>query len=320
MRMLDNINSSLSSPEPSATQKGRYIYLEALLQGGAPWGFALQGGLEHGQPLIISKVFFLFLMKCTQDRLMKLRTVEHESPMNLLCINWSEFGRELGSEVSSVVCMMNYDEHLPVWVLNRTEPAWSTGDEEIGPLGGPGYRTPAMEQVKALSAIMLVDVAFQNDLKDTNYSNDSESECQCCEAFYSCGIALTIFSSSAQKPARQAHPAKGFPNAVVGDVDSKAGEGEYVEEGGKADSLPSKLRAGDEVVNINEVELSSSRREAISLVKGSYKKLKLVVRSLRSSVEQYGSDSRQHKGQKAQIFLFRCIAVRVPNRGATRYI
>lgn len=51
-----------------------------------------------------------------------------------------------------------------------------------------------------------------------------------------------------------------------------------VEEGGKADSLPSKLRAGDEVVNINEVALSSSRREAISLVKGSYKKLKLVVR------------------------------------------
>lgn len=51
-----------------------------------------------------------------------------------------------------------------------------------------------------------------------------------------------------------------------------------VEEGGKADSLPSKLQAGDEVVNINEVQLSSSRREAISLVKGSYKKLKLVVR------------------------------------------
>ncbi|NXA40216.1 SHRM3 protein, partial [Eudromia elegans] len=52
-----------------------------------------------------------------------------------------------------------------------------------------------------------------------------------------------------------------------------------IEEGGKADSLPSKLHPGDEVVNINEVELSSSRREAISLVKGSYKKLKLVDRS-----------------------------------------
>ncbi|XP_062350039.1 protein Shroom3 [Cinclus cinclus] len=106
MRMLDNINTSISPSECSITHKGRYIYLEALLQGGAPWGFTLKGGLEHGQPLIISKI----------------------------------------------------------------------------------------------------------------------------------------------------------------------------EEGGKADSLPSKLQAGDEVVNINEVELSSSRREAISLVKGSYKKLKLVVR------------------------------------------
>ncbi|XP_068009880.1 protein Shroom3 isoform X2 [Melanerpes formicivorus] len=104
--MLDNINTSISSPEASITHQGRYIYLEALLQGGAPWGFTLKGGLEHGEPLIISKV----------------------------------------------------------------------------------------------------------------------------------------------------------------------------EQGGKADSLPSKLQAGDEVVNINEVELSSSRREAISLVKGSYKKLKLVVR------------------------------------------
>ncbi|XP_023782865.1 protein Shroom3 isoform X1 [Cyanistes caeruleus] len=106
MRMLDNINSGISPSECSITHKGRYIYLEALLHGGAPWGFTLKGGLEHGEPLIISKI----------------------------------------------------------------------------------------------------------------------------------------------------------------------------EEGGKADSLPSKLQAGDEVVNINEVELSSSRREAISLVKGSYKKLKLVVR------------------------------------------
>ncbi|XP_057285923.1 protein Shroom3 isoform X1 [Pezoporus wallicus] len=106
MRMLDNINTSISSSECNVTHKGRYIYLEALLLGGAPWGFTLKGGLEHGEPLIISKI----------------------------------------------------------------------------------------------------------------------------------------------------------------------------EEGGKADSLPSKLQAGDEVVNINEVELSSSRREAISLVKGSYRKLKLVVR------------------------------------------
>nr|XP_033819136.1 protein Shroom3 [Geotrypetes seraphini] len=51
-----------------------------------------------------------------------------------------------------------------------------------------------------------------------------------------------------------------------------------IEEGGKTCLLKSKLQVGDEVVNINEVELSSSRREAISLIKGSYKTLKLVIR------------------------------------------
>ena len=51
-----------------------------------------------------------------------------------------------------------------------------------------------------------------------------------------------------------------------------------IEEGGKADLVSSKLQAGDEVVHINEVVLSSSRREAVSLVKGSYKTLRLVVR------------------------------------------
>ncbi|XP_062991329.1 protein Shroom3 [Elgaria multicarinata webbii] len=57
MRMLDNINRGIiSSSEVNVTHKGRYVYLEALLQGGAPWGFTLKGGLEHGEPLIISKI------------------------------------------------------------------------------------------------------------------------------------------------------------------------------------------------------------------------------------------------------------------------
>ncbi|XP_062867314.1 protein Shroom3 [Trichomycterus rosablanca] len=33
-----------------------FLLVEAFLCGGAPWGFTLQGGLEHGEPLIISKV------------------------------------------------------------------------------------------------------------------------------------------------------------------------------------------------------------------------------------------------------------------------
>ena len=30
--------------------------VEVLLEGGAPWGFTLKGGREHGEPLIITKV------------------------------------------------------------------------------------------------------------------------------------------------------------------------------------------------------------------------------------------------------------------------
>ncbi|MCI4386812.1 hypothetical protein PGIGA_G00066900 [Pangasianodon gigas] len=35
---------------------GNSLFVEAFLHGGAPWGFTLKGGLEHGEPLIISKV------------------------------------------------------------------------------------------------------------------------------------------------------------------------------------------------------------------------------------------------------------------------
>ncbi|XP_037002939.2 protein Shroom3 isoform X2 [Artibeus jamaicensis] len=106
MRTTENFEETRGTGNPTTTPTGRYIYLEAFLQGGAPWGFTLKGGLEHGEPLIISKI----------------------------------------------------------------------------------------------------------------------------------------------------------------------------EEGGKADSVSSRLQAGDEVLHINEVVLSSSRREAVSLVKGSYKTLRLVVR------------------------------------------
>lgn len=33
-----------------------YKWVEVQLTGGAPWGFTLKGGKEHGEPLIITKV------------------------------------------------------------------------------------------------------------------------------------------------------------------------------------------------------------------------------------------------------------------------
>lgn len=54
-----------------------------------------------------------------------------------------------------------------------------------------------------------------------------------------------------------------------------------VEEGGKADSLEQPLLVGDEIIIINEVELSGYRQEAIALIKGSFKTLDLTVRRYR---------------------------------------
>ncbi|MED6250874.1 Protein Shroom3 [Ataeniobius toweri] len=51
-----------------------------------------------------------------------------------------------------------------------------------------------------------------------------------------------------------------------------------VEEGGKADSLEQPLLVGDEIIIINDVELSGYRQEAIALIKGSFRTLKLTVR------------------------------------------
>ncbi|KAL0588115.1 Protein Shroom2 [Plecturocebus cupreus] len=55
--------------------------------------------------------------------------------------------------------------------------------------------------------------------------------------------------------------------------------GAPIEEGSKAAAVD-KLLAGDEIVSINDIGLSGFRQEAICLVKGSHKTLKLVVKSL----------------------------------------
>ncbi|KAM6056991.1 LOW QUALITY PROTEIN: protein Shroom4 [Theristicus caerulescens] len=42
--------------ERAEGRPGAPQYMHVQLQGGAPWGFTLRGGLEHGEPLIVSKV------------------------------------------------------------------------------------------------------------------------------------------------------------------------------------------------------------------------------------------------------------------------
>lgn len=55
MKTPENLEEPSATPNPSRTPTERFVYLEALLEGGAPWGFTLKGGLERGEPLIISK-------------------------------------------------------------------------------------------------------------------------------------------------------------------------------------------------------------------------------------------------------------------------
>ena len=50
-----------------------------------------------------------------------------------------------------------------------------------------------------------------------------------------------------------------------------------IEDGGKA-ALSQKMRTGDELVNINGTPLYGSRQEALILIKGSFRILKLIVR------------------------------------------
>ena len=50
-----------------------------------------------------------------------------------------------------------------------------------------------------------------------------------------------------------------------------------IEDGGKA-ALCEKLKVGDELININGSALYGSRQEALILIKGSYRILKLTVR------------------------------------------
>lgn len=58
MRTPEHVEEAGATLGRDLAPQGRYIYLEAFLEGGAPWGFTLKGGLEHGEPLIISKVGF----------------------------------------------------------------------------------------------------------------------------------------------------------------------------------------------------------------------------------------------------------------------
>ncbi|XP_069923165.1 protein Shroom4 isoform X2 [Oryctolagus cuniculus] len=72
------------------------------------------------------------------------------------------------------------------------------------------------------------------------------------------------------------------------------GGSQTIEDGGKA-ALSQKMRTGDELVNINGTPLYGSRQEALILIKGSFRILKLIVRRRNAPV------SRPHSWHVAKL-------------------
>lgn len=66
-------------------------------------------------------------------------------------------------------------------------------------------------------------------------------------------------------------------NAFISLTNKSTSLSPKIEDGGKA-ALCEKLKVGDELININGSALYGSRQEALILIKGSYRILKLTVR------------------------------------------
>lgn len=80
---LPTMDNSFTGPYSTVFQRGKSLYVQARLQGGAPWGFTLKGGLEHGEPLIISKV--RRGITNTTHRYLKLNVGDMNDELDLFC-------------------------------------------------------------------------------------------------------------------------------------------------------------------------------------------------------------------------------------------
>ncbi|KAI4529135.1 hypothetical protein MG293_020809 [Ovis ammon polii] len=194
----------LAEAEARAADGGRLV--EVQLSGGAPWGFTLKGGREHGEPLVITKMA--------------------EETCKFRCI------------INNFALIFNFNS---VWRNNIT-----------------------VEHVQ----LPICDVFWAGEMLSLVYLEDEAAR----QAF----ARMIQGHSSASLPGLLGPPPPPRPTAAsrVSFQLLKL----KVEEGSKAAAVD-KLLAGDEIVGINGFGLSGFRQEAICLVKGSHKTLKLVVKS-----------------------------------------
>lgn len=121
------MDNSFPGSSSAVIQKGKFVFVEAQLQGGAPWGFTLKGGLEHDEPLIISKVkyhlthlSFIWWWMCVCHLNITFTSLKESVSMlfytperNIMRVSWFVDASEM--EIRSVRCQRvwcQYDTHL----------------------------------------------------------------------------------------------------------------------------------------------------------------------------------------------------------------
>lgn len=55
-KTIKDRNTWRSMEQHAGAGGDKWVLVDAVLNGGAPWGFTLRGGLEYQEPLIITKV------------------------------------------------------------------------------------------------------------------------------------------------------------------------------------------------------------------------------------------------------------------------
>ncbi|CAG5929545.1 unnamed protein product [Menidia menidia] len=252
-----------------------FHHIQVQLSGGAPWGFTLKGGLEHGEPLIITKATVPpCLLRCFRTTMAADGTRNVEvSQKNVLTFG----GRHAASCLG--LTLMDQSPGPPLPPGRRPfNPALLSGLIT----GSNGFHTTPETHSLWLSTLLFCHSAI--DFEPT--------------------VPVTRGPSSPSRPKRRAliqeelfldcftcFTAPRRPNVGVTHACGHQRHGYQwkwkIEDGGKAAHCK-KLKVGDELININGSALYGSRQEALILIKGSYRILKLT---LQTAVWQGGAAS-----------------------------
>ncbi|KAF0031285.1 hypothetical protein F2P81_015840 [Scophthalmus maximus] len=225
-----------------------WVLVEALLQGGAPWGFTLQGGLEHGEPLIISKV-----------RHDTISTDQYRSGS----IRVDQYGSVSISTDQCRSVRISVDQYGSVSISTDQYRSGSISTDQCRSvrISVDQYRSVSISTDQCRSVRIRVD-----QYRSVSISTDQGRSVRIrVDQYGSVPITVRLIGRCSLTVYMRSNVKVSCASVQV-------------EDGGKADALEQPLLVGDEIIVINDMEVTGYRQEAIALVKGSYKTLQLTVR------------------------------------------